>query len=115
GAITHTTREGNPYHPFNLCQLVNAAGAAYVARYMVTQGPELVGSIKKALQIEGFTFIEAISPCPTQFGRQNGLDTPRATFKFVEDMCITEEDARGLSAQELTGKIVTGEFSNGRS
>jgi len=115
GAVTQTTHGGSPYRPFDLCKLVNAAGAAYVARYLVSQGSVLVNSIKKALQIEGFCFIEAISPCPTQFGRQNRLDTPRETFKFVERMCITKEDAEGLSPAELEGKIVTGEFSNGRS
>jgi 2-oxoglutarate ferredoxin oxidoreductase subunit beta len=115
GAFTQTTRQGSPYRPFDLCKLVNAAGAAYVARYLVTQGSVLVNSIKKALQIEGFSFIEAISPCPTQFGRQNRLDTPGETFKFVERMCITKEDAQGLSPAELEGKIVTGEFSSGAS
>lgn len=115
GAFTQTTRQGSPYRPLDLCKLVNAAGAAYVARYLVTQGSALVCSIKKALQIEGFSFIEAISPCPTQFGRQNRLDTPRETFKFVERMCITKEDAQGLSPAELEGKIVTGEFSDGTS
>jgi len=115
GAVTQTTHGGSPYRPLDLCKLVNAAGAVYVARYLVTQGSALVCSIKKALQIEGFCFIEAISPCPTQFGRQNWLDTPRETFKFVERMCITKEDAEGLSPAELEGKIVTGEFSGGTS
>jgi len=115
GALTHTTRDGNPYRPFDLCRLVAAAGAVYVARYLVTQGDALVNSIKKALQTPAFTFIEAVSPCPTQFGRQNRLDTPRDTFRFYEDRCISKEDAEGLSPAELAGKIVTGEFSNGRS
>ncbi|MCK4596788.1 2-oxoacid:ferredoxin oxidoreductase subunit beta, partial [bacterium] len=114
GALTHTTRQGNPYRPFDLCKLVAAAGAVYVARYLVTQGDALVASIKKGLQTEGFAFIEAISPCPTQFGRQNRLDTAKATFKFFEDSCMSKEDAEALSAKELEGKLVTGEFSDGR-
>jgi len=113
GAVTRTTHGGSPYRPLDLCKLVSAAGAVYVARYLVTQGSVVVDSIKKALQIEGFSFIEVISPCPTQFGRQNRLDTPREAFEFVERMCITKEDAEGLSPAELEGKIVTGEFSNG--
>jgi len=115
GALTHTTRDGNPYRPFDLCKLVIAAGAVYVARYLVTQGDALVNSIKKALQTQGFAFVEAVSPCPTQFGRQNRLDTPKDTFRYYEDRCISKEDAAGLPAAELAGKIVTGEFSNGRS
>ena len=115
GAVTQTTHEGNPYYPFDICKLVNAAGAAYTARYLVTQTSALVSSIKKALQIEGFSFIDVISPCPTQFGRQNRLDTAKEAYKFFEDRCITKEDAEGLSPAELQGKIITGEFSNGRS
>jgi 2-oxoglutarate ferredoxin oxidoreductase subunit beta len=37
GARTATTGQGNPYPPFDLCRLVAAAGATYVARYGVTQ------------------------------------------------------------------------------
>ncbi len=113
GAVTQTTHGGSPYRPLDLCKLVSAAGAVYVARYLVTQGSVLVNSIKKALQIDGFSFIEVVSPCPTQFGRQNRLDTPRETFEFVERVSITKEDAEDLSPAELEGKIVTGEFSNG--
>lgn len=115
GAVTQTTHGGSPYRSLDLCKLVSAAGAVYVARHLVTQGSALVKSIKKALQIDGFSFVEAISPCPTQFGRQNRLDTPRETFEFVERMCITKEDAEGLSPAELEGKIVTGELSSGTS
>ena len=111
GAVTQTTHGGSPYRPLDLCKLAIAAGAVYVARYLVTQGSVLVNSIKKALEIEGFSFIEVISPCPTQFGRQNRLDTPRETFEFIERTCIAKEDAEGLSPAELEGKIVTGEFS----
>lgn len=113
GVRTPTTPGGNPYHPFDLCKLVNAAGATYVARYSVTQPSVLVESIKKALQIEGFSFIDIISPCPTQYGRQHRLGTPRETLKFFENRCIMKEDAKGLSEEELEEKIVTGEFSDG--
>jgi len=113
GVITPTTPGGNPYRPFDMCKLVNAAGATYVARYSVTQPSALVESIKKALQIEGFSFIDIISPCPTQYGRRNQLGTPRETLKFFESICIMREDAKGLSGEELEGKIVTGEFSDG--
>ncbi len=114
GILTSTTTQGNYYRPFDLCKLVMAAGASYAARYLVTQSALLTNSIKKALQTEGFTFIDAISPCPIQFGRRNWLDTPKDTFRFFEDRCITKEDAEGFSPEELKDKIVTGEFFNGR-
>jgi 2-oxoglutarate ferredoxin oxidoreductase subunit beta len=93
---------------------VSAAGAVYVARYLVSQSASLISSTKKALETEGFSFVEAISPCPTQFGRRNRLDTPKDLLRFVEEKCISKEEAEGLSSEELEGKIITGEFSHGR-
>jgi len=56
GARTSTTGEGNPYRPFNLSRLVEAAGASYVARYSVTQPVALINAIKKAILHQGFFF-----------------------------------------------------------
>ena len=112
-AITRTTTQGNPYKPLDLCKLVIDAGATYVARYSVTQPFALIVAIKKALQINGFCFIEVLSPCPTQFGRHNQLDTPVAMIKNLMDKCITKNKAKKSSREELKGKIITGEFING--
>ncbi len=111
-AITMTTSQGNPYRPFDLCQLVKAAGAVYVARYSVTQPFALIKGIKKALQTEGFSFIEALTPCPVQFGRRNELEDAADMLKSLMDKCIMKEDAEGLSPEELGDRIVTGEFTD---
>jgi 2-oxoglutarate ferredoxin oxidoreductase subunit beta len=112
GAFTQTTTRGNPYRPLDLCKLVIAAGATYTARHSVTQPFALIASIKKALQINGFCFIEVLSPCPTQFGRHNQLDTPVAMIRNLMEQCITEKKARKSSPEELNGKIITGEFTD---
>ncbi len=113
GASTMTTREGNPYRPFDLCKLVKAAGATYIARYSVTQPFLLIRSITKALENKGFSFVEAIAPCPVQFGRRNKFDTPADLFKDIMARCITKDKAAKLSPEELEGKIITGEFIDG--
>ena len=110
GAKTSTTAAGNPYRPFELCKLVQAAGATYVARYSVTQPVSLIRAIKKALQHVGFSFIEVFSPCPTQFGRRNILDRPEDMIQDLIRRCILKEEAERLTEEELAGKIVTGEF-----
>jgi len=112
GAITMTTHEGNPYCPFDLCKLVKAAGATYVARYSVTQPFALINSIKTALETEGFSFVEAPAPCPVQFGRRNKFDSPADMLKDLMARCIMKENARGLSPEELKDKIITGEFND---
>ncbi len=110
GAKTATTGQGNPYRPFDLCKLAEAAGAVYVARYAVTQPVALIGAIKKALQREGFSFIEALSPCPTQYGRRNRQDRPEDMIQDLIQRCIREEEAEGLTEEERAERIITGEF-----
>jgi len=110
GARTSTTGEGNPYRPFNLSRLVEAAGASYVARYSVTQPVALINAIKKAIRHRGFSFIEALSPCPTQYGRRNRLDRPDEMIQDLMGRCILQEEAEGLSEAELAEKIITGEL-----
>lgn len=110
GAKTSTTGEGNPYRPFDLCKLVEAAGASYVAKYSVTQPVSLINSIKKALLHVGFSFIEVLSPCPTQFGRRNRVDRPDEMIQDLIRQCILKEEAERLTEEELEGKIITGEF-----
>jgi len=113
-ALTQTTTRGNPHRPLNICAVLAAAGASYVARYPVTQPFKLINSIKKALQTCGFSFIEALSTCPTQFGRRNRLDTPSLMLQFLKEKCIPIEKSLNLSTEALQEKIVTGEFTDGR-
>lgn len=110
GSRTSTSEKGNPYRPFDLCKLVEAAGAGYVARYAVSQPKALIQSIKKALLYKGFSFIDCLSPCPTQFGRRNQMDRPDQMIRQLIQHCIFLEEAEGLSEEELAEKIITGEF-----
>ncbi len=113
GAKTATTGTGNPYRPFDLCKLVEAAGAAYVARFAVIQPLSLIAAIKRGITTEGFAFIEVLSPCPTQFGRRNRLDTPAEMIETLKRLCVSREEACGMSPEELHDRIITGEFVHG--
>jgi 2-oxoglutarate ferredoxin oxidoreductase subunit beta len=110
GARTLTTPMGNLERPFDLARLVTAAGATYVARYSVWHIRPLIASIKKALQHRGFAFIEALSTCPTQYGRRNENPTPAGMLQAMRQNCVTLERAKQMSAEELRGKTVLGEF-----
>jgi len=110
GTFTATTNRGNPHRPFDLCRLVRAAGASSVARYAVTQPLALMEGIQRALAVEGFSFLEVLSPCPTQFGRRNRFDTPAEMLRSLMERCVTREEAEQMEAEELGDKIVTGEF-----
>ena len=75
-SITSTSPYGNPENPFDLCKLVAAAGATYVARWTAYHIVELTRSIEEAIENRGFSFIEALSPCPTRQRRLFGLRGP---------------------------------------
>lgn len=112
GVKTSTTGRGNPYRPFNFPRLVKAAGAAYAARYSVTQPFDLMEGIKKALQTRGFSFIETLTTCPTQFGRRNDLGSPAEMFEFLMGRCISKEDSRALKPEELMDMFIMGEVDD---
>jgi 2-oxoglutarate ferredoxin oxidoreductase subunit beta len=112
GATTHTTPRGNTWRPFDLCALVRGAGGKYAARYLVTQGDALVAAIKRAIQTPGFTFVEALSPCPTQFGRQNRMDSIKEAYRYVEAMTLPLEPASSGEGRDRAPVLLTGEFEN---
>lgn len=110
GAKTATTPQGNLERPFDLARLVAAAGATYVSRYSVWHVRPLIASIKKALQRTGFSFIEVLSMCPTQFGRRNQRPTPAEMLLEYKQNCVTLKRAENLGPKELAGKTIIGEF-----
>lgn len=110
GARTQTTPSGNPEPPFDLSRLVAAAGATYVARYSVWHVRPLIRSIKKALQHQGFAFVEVLSTCPTQYGRRNENPTPMGMLRALKENCVTIKRAQGMNVEELADKTIIGEF-----
>lgn len=107
---TTTTPVGNPDRPFDLCRLVEAAGAAFVARWAVHQVRPLVKSVRKAINHPGFSFIEVMSPCPTHYGRLNALGEPFDLIEDVKKRCVSVGKAAKMTAEELAGRIITGQI-----
>jgi 2-oxoglutarate ferredoxin oxidoreductase subunit beta len=100
GETTVTSPYGNPEFPFDITQLVKAAGATYVAKWSTYHVVELTNAIKEALQHKGFSFIEVLSQCPTQqrriFNLRGSLDTlpPRILDMFGESTYIRNRPER---------------------
>jgi len=72
----------------------------------------LINTLGRALEHEGFAFIEVLSPCPTQYGRRNELPSPWAMMQWLKEKTITVK--RALS-EDIGEKIVVGEFNDGKS
>lgn len=107
---TSTTPYGSFEHPLDAARLAVAAGAAYSARWTTAHLSDLKESIKKALQLEGFRFVEVVSQCPTAYGRRAGFKDVGEMLKWFKESVIPVKQAEKMSEEELEKKIVVGEF-----
>ena len=110
-AKTSTTPTGNAEPGFNLPYLAHAAGSVYVARWTTFHPRQLVHSISTALNKKGFTFVEAIAPCPTGYGRPNKLGSGLEEMRFYRDMAEVRNGADPKHAEiRLREKFIVGAF-----
>ena len=107
---TTTTPYGSFEHPLDAAKLAVSAGACYVARWTTAQQNELKNSIKKSIKLQGFRFIEAVSQCPTAFGRRVGFKDAAEMLNWFKENTVSFKQAENLSEEELARKIVTGEL-----
>ncbi|MGB9134456.1 MAG: thiamine pyrophosphate-dependent enzyme [Candidatus Bathyarchaeia archaeon] len=107
---TTTTPYGSFEPPLNAVKLVVSAGACYAARWTTAHLPELKEAFKKALDTRGFAFVEVMSQCHTAYGRRAGFKNAGEMLLWLKKRSVTVEEAKGLSEEELEGKIVVGEF-----
>lgn len=112
-AKTTTTPYGNFELPFNLPHVAIASGAVYVARWTTLHARRLKESIKEALEMRGFTFVEIISPCPTAYGRRNKLGTGLDEMKYYRDHSVIKHNADPADADLVVGgDILIGKFKD---
>jgi 2-oxoglutarate ferredoxin oxidoreductase subunit beta len=107
---TTTTPYGSFEHPLDAAKLAVAAGAAYSARWTTAHLNELKESMKTALQVSGFKFIEVVTHCPTAYGRRAGFKDIGEMLKYYKEKAVPAKQAEKMSEEELEGKIVVGEF-----
>jgi len=107
---TTTSPYGSFEHPLDAAGLAVSAGAAYSARWTTAHLNELKESMKKALQIRGFKFIEVVTQCPTAYGRRAGFKDVGQMLRYYRENTISTEQAEKLSEKKLERKIVVGEF-----
>jgi 2-oxoglutarate ferredoxin oxidoreductase subunit beta len=111
GARTTTTPYGNVEAPFNLPYLVAASGAAYVARWTVLHLRQLEKAIAEAMVKPGFSFIEVIAPCPTNYGSMNKKPEGLDHLRYYQEKSVIRNGADPREAGiELNGPILLGKF-----
>jgi len=105
-----TAPYGNVDQSFDLVKLAVASGSTFVARgtaYHVDKTTEL---IRRGILHRGFTVIDCISTCPTYYGRKNRKGNAAQMLRWQKDNCIDAKVAENMTAEELDGKLVIGEF-----
>ena len=119
GQTAPTTPRGlrtitSPYetleHPFNIAEMVVAAGAPFVARWTTYHPRQLTRSIKKAFHKKGFSFIEVVTQCPVQYGRVSKLGNAVNMLKHFKENSVSVKKAQGMDPKDLEDKFLVGEF-----
>ncbi len=110
GSLATTSPYGAIDPSFDICKLAQGAGASYVARTTIANPKQAEQFIKAGINNKGFSVIEILTHCHTQFGRRNKRRTPIDNVNFFKANSVPLNKAQEMSPEELADKIVVGEF-----
>ena len=106
-----TAPYGNFENPFNLPYLAASCGAVYVARWTSLDARRVKESMVEALQRPGFSFVEIISPCPTNYGRRNRIGDGLDELRYYQEHTVIRHGSDPKDADLGPGRdIVVGTF-----
>ncbi|MBF0105773.1 MAG: 2-oxoacid:ferredoxin oxidoreductase subunit beta [Deltaproteobacteria bacterium] len=108
GDYATTAPYGCLENSFDIAGLTVAAGASFVARSTVYHVKALEKLIEKAIDKEGFSLIEIMSPCPTSYGKINKKGANKNLVLAQKTQSVPVNKAKDMSPEDLKGKIVTG-------
>ncbi|TKY91493.1 MAG: 2-oxoacid:ferredoxin oxidoreductase subunit beta [Candidatus Methanomarinus sp.] len=103
-----TAQYGSIEKPFDICKLVEACGASFVARGTTYHAKMLDALIERAINNKGFSVVEALSQCPTQYGRRNKLGGPIEMMQWYKDNAIHYTAFKKLSTDEIDEQFPIG-------
>ena len=107
GAITATSPLGHIERPMDVCAVAAAAGATYVARGVCDEVLQNAKLIADGMRHKGFSVIEILSPCPTQFGRKNNMPRMSDFLKMTHEITYhTKNTVATVDGKLPLGKLV---------
>lgn len=107
-----TAPYGNIDSNFDLCDLAKGAGATFIARGTIYGANLLQKLIESGIKNKGFSFIEALTICPTYYGRKNKKGSIVNMTTFLKDNAINIVAWDKLPEEKRKGKFVVGEIHN---
>jgi len=108
GMRTTTTMFSNVEQAFKISELAVTAGAVFVARGTVYHARMLDGLFEKAFSKTGFSVVEVVSHCHTQYGRLNRMGTAVEMMQWQKEHAIAVEKALGMTDSDLADKFKIG-------
>jgi 2-oxoglutarate ferredoxin oxidoreductase subunit beta len=108
GALATTAVYRNIEHAFSIAELAVTAGAAMVARGTVYHANMLDKLIEKAIVKRGFSVVEVVSNCHTQYGRRNKLGGAVQMLQWQKDHAVRVEKAAEMPEEDLADKFTIG-------
>jgi 2-oxoglutarate ferredoxin oxidoreductase subunit beta len=103
-----TAPYGNIDPSFDLCQLAIAAGASYVARAHVGNAVFLEKMIRNGLKHKGFSVVEVMANCHTQWGRRNKYPDPADLIEKITADAVILSQWEKMTPEQREGKFPVG-------
>lgn len=108
GMRTATSVYSNVEHSFSISELAVTAGAVFVGQGTVYHAKLLESLMEKAFQKVGFSVVEIISHCHTQYGRLNRMGSAVEMMQWQRDHAVTMEKAARMKEEDLKDRFRIG-------
>jgi 2-oxoglutarate ferredoxin oxidoreductase subunit beta len=108
GAKTTTSPISHIERPFRISELAIVCGASFVARSTVYHVKLLDDLLKRSFLKKGFSLVEVISHCPTQYGRMNKMGSPVDMLIWQKEHAFPVEKEKEMNEEELKDKFPIG-------
>ncbi len=113
GKIASTARRGNIEEAFDIAKLAEASGATFVARGATYETEQLIELVERGIEKKGFSVVEALTQCPTIYGRYNKMGGPVDMLLWQRDHIYSIDEYEDSEVPEPSGeeeKLKTGVF-----
>ncbi|MBW6517458.1 MAG: hypothetical protein K0A89_03010 [ANME-2 cluster archaeon] len=107
-----TAQYGSIENPFDICKLVEACGASFIARGTTFHAKMLDAMMLRALNHKGFSVVEAMAQCPVQYGRRNKLGTPMEMMQWFKDNSVSYPAFNKIPPDEVGDQFPVGVLVN---
>jgi 2-oxoglutarate/2-oxoacid ferredoxin oxidoreductase subunit beta len=103
-----TAQYGSIEKPFDICKLVEACGASFVARATTYHAKMLDALLYRAIDKKGFSVVEAMSQCPVQYGRRNKKGSPVDMMMWYKNNSISNQAFKNIPPGEVGEQFPVG-------